>query len=76
MGPVEDTTRSCIHTEPQVEIRIGVANSHTSKGTRESGGQEIDQWPNGQTKTSPTEGYIVRSLFPLYYECITLQNSE
>ena len=38
MGPVEDTIRGGIRSEPWISLRVGVSNSHTTDGTRESGG--------------------------------------
>ena len=33
MGPVEDTTRSGICSEPRISIRVGLSDSHTTHGT-------------------------------------------
>jgi len=46
-GPGEDTTRSDISNESRIEIRIGVAKSHTSNGTRVNGSRELTQYTVG-----------------------------
>ena len=76
MGRVEDTKRSDIRNEPRDEIRIAVANCHTSHGTREIGSQEFTQWPNEHIKTRSTEGHRMRFLFPLHHESVLPKNSE